>query len=79
MTPQQLAYNFVFSAECIGRNLSDSDFIKMLYLLYMDREADAGGLQYWTGLLRSGTTRSTAVDTFASSDEFAAIVKSYGL
>ncbi len=79
MTPQQLAYNFVFSDECISRNLNDNDFIKMLYLLYMGREADSGGLQYWTGLLRSGTARSAAVNSFASSDEFAAIVKSYGL
>ena len=79
LTPQQVAHSFVFSPECVNRGLSDRDFIAMLYHLYMGREADEGGMNYYLNALSSGTTRETVEAGFAASPEFADIVASYGL
>ena len=79
LTPQQVAHGFVFSPECVNRGLSDRDFIAMLYHLYMGREADEGGMNYYLNALSSGTTRETVAAGFAASPEFADIVASYGL
>ena len=78
-TPKQCANNFVFSKECINRNLSDENFVRMLYNLYMGRTADQGGLNYWTGQLRNGMTRQQVANSFADSPEFRNIVAGYGL
>ena len=78
-TPKQVANDFVFSKECIGRGLNDRDFVEMLYHLYMDRDPDEGGLQYWVSELNAGTPREEAAAGFADSPEFQEIVKSYGL
>ena len=79
LTPQQVAHNFVFSPECRDRGLSDRAFIEMLYHLYMDRDADAGGLNYYLNALNSGTTREAVDAGFGNSPEFQTIVQSYGL
>ena len=78
-TPKQVANDFVFSEECINRGLNDRDFVDMLYHLYMDRDPDEGGLQYWVSELNAGTPREEAAAGFADSPEFREIVKSYGL
>ena len=78
-TPKQCANNFVFSKECINSNLSDENFVRMLYNLYMGRTADQGGLNYWTGQLRNGMTRQQVANSFADSPEFRNIVAGYGL
>ena len=79
LTPQQVADSFVFSKECLGKNLNDSDFVKMLYNLYMGRNFDQGGLTYWLGKLSSGMSRQTVAKSFGNSNEFKTIVASYGL
>ena len=80
LTPKQVAEQFVFSAECIGKNLNNLDFVTLLYRLYMGREPDAGGLSDWIGLLDNGRmTRRQVSAAFAASPEFTGIVQSYGL
>ena len=69
----------MFSPECVGRGLSDEQFITMLYNLYMDRDPDASGLAYYMGLLANGVSREQIDANFGASPEFAEIVKSYGL
>ena len=78
-TPAKVAYGFVFSEEAVLKGLNDTDFVKMLYRLYLGREADAGGLADWVAILTSGVARTTLVNTFATSVEFREIVASYGL
>jgi hypothetical protein len=78
-TPKTVAKNFVFSGEATKKNLNDTEFVKMLYRLYMGREADKGGLNYWVGRLQNGTSRQKVADSMAASKEFTEIVKSYGL
>ncbi|MCR5089497.1 MAG: DUF4214 domain-containing protein, partial [Oscillospiraceae bacterium] len=59
--------------------LNDSDFVEMLYGLFMGRASDAEGKAYWLNSMRSGMSRNTVVELFAASEEFANIVASYGL
>lgn len=77
---QQVAYGFVFSAECSDKNLSNREFIKMLYRGCFDREGEAAGVEYYVNRLDSGAMNRTDVFWgFANSQEFANMVQSYGL
>ena len=78
-TPAEVAYGFVFSIECVNKNLSNIEFTRMLYRLYLGREAEAGGAEYWAAMLNNGQSRTNLVNSFASSQEFTNIVTSYGL
>lgn len=78
-TPKEVASGFVFSQEMTNRNLSDKEFVTMLYRTMMDREPDAGGLNDWVGKLQSGTSRRSVFAGFADSTEFDNIVRAYGL
>lgn len=37
----------IFSNEFIKKDLSDREYVKVLYRVFMDREADGGGLSSW--------------------------------
>lgn len=78
-TPAQVAYGFVFSREMTNRNLSDAEFVTMLYQTMMDREPDRIGLNDWVTRLQGGTSREKVFEGFAGSTEFDNIVNEYGL
>ena len=54
-TPKQVAQNFIFSDEFTQKNLNNTEYVKVLYRTFMGREADAGGLAAWVGVLESGS------------------------
>lgn len=78
-TPAQVASGFVFSKEMTNRNLSNKEFVTMLYQTMMDREPDEKGLNDWVAKLQRGTSRKTVFEGFAGSTEFDNIVQAYGL
>lgn len=78
-TPKQAAYGFVFSNEFKSKNLSDTDYVKTLYRVFMDREADGAGLSAWINVLESGQSREHVFNGFADSPEFQEICAGYGL
>ena len=78
-TPKQVASGFVFSKEMTNRQLSNTEFVTMLYRTMMGREPDAAGLQDWVGRLENGKKREDVYTGFADSVEFGRIVASYGL
>ena len=74
------AHGFVFSAECTGKNLSNIEFVKMLYRGLLNREGEAAGVKNWVDNLNSGSwTREQVFRGFAYSPEFNALLASYGL
>jgi len=75
----QVARSFVGSQEFVERNLSNKDYMEVLYRAFMGRSSDPGGLAYWLGRLESGTSRLTALDEFANCPEFWNILASFGL
>lgn len=78
-TPEKVAYGFFFSDEMKAKQLSDEEFVKVMYRVFLDREADAGGLSNWTGYLKRGMKREVAMYGISKSQEFANILTSYGL
>ncbi len=75
-----VGYYFIFSPEGAQKGQSNNDFVTMLYRLYMDREPDEGGLNYWDDLLnRLILTREDVNWWFCESDEWQGIKAEYGM
>ena len=61
-TVKEAAYGFVFSQEFLKKNLSDEEYIRVLYRVFMDREADGPGLSAWKKVLNEGKSREHVFD-----------------
>ena len=78
-TGAAVGYGFVFSDEYKAKKTSDEEYIKMLYVVFMDRNADDAGMKYWKGLLSEGLSREYVYKGFAESAEYTKICASYGI
>ena len=78
-TAKEVAHGFVFSDEFIKKNLSDKEYVKTMYRVFMDREADPAGLDAWVKVLKSGKSREHVFNGFADSGEFKEICAEYGI
>lgn len=78
-TAKDVAYGFVFSDEFQSKNLSDEDYIKVLYRVFMDREADRAGLSDWLSMMDNGASREDIFNGFADSPEFARLCEEMNL
>ncbi len=66
--------NFLHSPEFLARNTSNTEYVTVLYRVFLDRVPDASGLAGWVALLNQGTaTRDQLAAQFAASPEFQAI------
>ena len=74
-----MIYLFLHSEEFNNKNLDDTEFCKVLYRLFLDREADDAGLKDWVGKLEKGADRDKVIDGFAYSQEFGKILDKYKL
>jgi hypothetical protein len=66
-----VARGFVLSQEFRNRNLSDSDFVDVLYRAFFGREPDAGGKSGWMAELARGVLREDVLYGFVLAQEFA--------
>ncbi|MGN0348862.1 MAG: DUF4214 domain-containing protein [Roseburia sp.] len=79
-TMQEIAMGFVFSEECLKKNLSNEEFAEMMYLGCFDRAGEVDGVAYWSRYLDTGAkSREDVFHGFADSTEFDNMVHSYGL
>lgn len=79
-TAERVAWGFVFSKEYINKHTSNDAYVRMLYRVYMDREADSSGYNTWMGLLNSGAwSREQVMQGFSRSVEFKNICARYGM
>ncbi len=69
-TPKQVARGFIFSEEFRNRMPGNEEMIRILYQLYLYRDADEAGLAEWVGPLNGGATLESVIDGFANSNEF---------
>ena len=76
---KQAAHGFVFSDEFLKKNLSDREYVKVLYRVFMDREADSAGMESWIKVLTNGKSREHVFNGFADSNEFKKICDGYGI
>ena len=74
-----VARAFLLGPEYEAKNASDSQFISTCYNTFFGREADTAGLQGWLNHLALGNSRSSVIDGFSQSAEFAAFAAQYGI
>ena len=74
-TADQIARGFLFSGEFKDKNISNEELVKILYRVYMNREADPEGLATWTQKLDEGTSLNDLLNTFSTTNEFKAVIK----
>ena len=80
ITAREAAVNgFLNSPEFRQRKLSDTEYIRTLYRVFMDREGEEAGVRYWEKKLAGGMTRQKAAEGFADSAEFAEILNTFGI
>lgn len=76
---QVATQGFFHSSEFTNKNLSNEDFVKILYRTFLDREYDQAGLTDWIHALNSGKSRDEVIAGFANSKEFGELMAGYGL
>ncbi|MGM0368398.1 MAG: DUF4214 domain-containing protein [Actinomycetota bacterium] len=79
MTGADVANNFILSNEFKSRNLSDQEFINVMYGSFFGRAPDPGGLNDWMSALSNGTSREQVMAGFINSEEFKNIAREYGI
>jgi len=78
-TGASLADGFIFSVEMNNRNLTDEQFVTILYNSLLGREPDTQGFNHWVGRLNSGMSRRNVFIGFVMSVEFAQICRDHGI
>ncbi len=74
-----LSRGFLLGEEFTGRGYSDSEYVKILYATFFDREADAAGESHWCNSLSAGATRAQVLAGFVNSKEFFELCADYGI
>ena len=78
-TGADIARQFLYSEEFLGKNMSQDDFLTVLYRTFFDREPDASGLKYWKDQMSAGQTKEWVIAGFINSEEWANICLSFGI
>ncbi len=66
--------DFLHSPEFLSRNTNNTEYVTVLYRVFLDRVPDAVGLAFWVAQLTQGNaTRDQLAAQFAASAEFQAI------
>lgn len=74
-----IARGFICSREFLNRNLSNEEFINVLYRTFFNREADPSGWKSWNDALNQGKSRTYVLSGFVNSKEFADLCSSYNI
>lgn len=68
---------FFESKELTNKNLSNKEYIKLLYKSVLNREADNSGLNYWFDIMNQKVTKTYILKGFAESTEFTNLCSYY--
>ena len=79
VTPASVATRFIFSDEALAKKYTDNMFVEVMYQTYFDRNPDSVGRAYWMNILAAGVKRERVDAGFAASDEYAELLKKFGL
>lgn len=70
---------FFFSKEFLGKDISDDEFVTILYRTIFDREPDPSGKNAWLRVLAKGQSRNHVISGFTGSTEFKDMCADYGI
>jgi len=79
VTGAQVANGFIFSDELMSQNLSNENFLNIMYSAFFNRQPDAGGFKNWLGVLANGASRQYVLAGFVNSLEFNILCSEYGI
>lgn len=79
MTAEAAAKNFFLSPEFEQQRTSNEEYIRRLYVTFMDREPGNAETGFWDVQIKGGMSREVVLEHFAASDEFKKIMASYGI
>jgi len=75
----KVALGFFNSQEFVNLNLSNEEFVDILYQTLFDRQADSGGRTYWINKLNANTSKDEVMYGFFNGTEFKNLSDSYGV
>ncbi len=78
-TAAEVAESFVLGEELKVWKISNEEFVRRMYLTFLDREADPEGLAVWTSVLDKGCSYGRMFRDFCNSAEFKIVCDSYGI
>ena len=70
LTMKKTAAGILFSSESSGGIKDDEEYVRLLYIVFLCREPDSIGYQFWTAALKSGMTRRSLAEKILDSLEF---------
>ena len=74
-----VALGFFNSNEFKAMNLTNEQYVKLLYTTMYGRTADTAGLNYWLNLLANDSTREHVLFSFLNAQEFKDLAQTYGV
>ena len=75
----EAAKGFLFSDEFLNKNMSNADFVTVLYSTFFDRQPDAAGHAAWVAALERGESKQDVIMGFINSTEWANVCLRYGI
>ncbi len=79
ITGAECAYGFIFSDEFQSLNVTNDQYVELMYSCFFGRASDPEGKSDWVGKLNSGITRKDLFAGFANSREFDELCATYGI
>ncbi len=79
MTGVQVADGFIMSEEFLAKNMTNEEYVRIMYRAFFGRDADAEGLATWTNALATGWTKQDVFAGFANSNEFGVLCGQAGI
>ena len=75
----EAAKGFLFSNEFLNKNMTNDEFVDILYRTFFDREADIDGHEAWVAALERGESKQDVIMGFINSTEWANVCLQYGI
>ncbi len=79
MTGVQVADGFIMSEEFLAKNMTNEEYVRIMYRAFFGRDADPEGLATWTNALATGWTKQEVFAGFANSNEFGVLCEQAGI
>ena len=77
IAPAEAAKGILTSEEFRSRGIGVEQLVRILYKIYMNRDADEAGLAFWLAKLDAGASPEELMDAFGASAEFKNILYTF--
>ena len=78
-TGADAARGFLYSDEFLNKQVTNEDFVRILYRTFFDREPDTDGFNAWVNALSNGASKQDVIEGFINSTEWANLCLLYGI